>query len=397
MKKIIILIILFVHTFFYSQTSQPEKSNGYVLEYNSLKDFKYQVFKPIKIKLIDSQNEIDYSKIEGVLQSYFSATNLNWAKSDYLDSIVNITRDDEHFQKIKTLDKNTNYIELESAYNFTYNNQDMAFVKFSFTFSGMPFQLLNSLSLAKKDGRWYIKNLSNQVKINMCLTNFKNEFLIDVLKPKSTNILATKSSRYKYIDFDLLFDNFETLDKDAKRKIQDERIWNQQAGLNYNKNTIDQSVTNKTVQTFTFKSSLFYQYGKNDKLFNDDKIKDKYKNELVKSLIPTTTDTIKLIHKITFELNNSKIEIVKYQLNNKFYSKLFGDSKPFDIANTENLLEFIRIIKSKTFDDILRKKTGNDFQSIMNKSVGNTNGINISNLSDLMIQNKISLSKYLDK
>jgi hypothetical protein len=293
MKKIIIITILFTYNIFYSQS---EKSNGYVLEYNSLKDFQYQVLKPTKIKLANSQNEIDYSKIEGLLQSYFSANNINWAKSDYLDSTVTITRDKEHFEKIKTLDKNTNYIELENIYNFKYNNQDMAYIKFSFTFSGVPFQLLNFLSLTKKNGRWYIYNLPNQVKISMCLTNLNNSFLLDVLKPKSLNFIKNKSSKYGYVDFDLLFDNYQALDKNEKRKIEDDRIWNQQIGFDYNKKTIDAMISNKVLQTFVFENSVFSEYGKNEWLYNDLKIKEKYKNELVSSIIPNNNDTIKLIH-----------------------------------------------------------------------------------------------------
>jgi len=393
MKKIIILLILFTYNIFYSQN---ENSNGYVLEYNSLKDFKYQVLKPVKIKLIDNQNEIDYSKIEGLLQSFFSANNIIWAKSDYLNSNVNTSRDNEHFEKIKKLDKNTNYIELENIYNFNYNNNEMAYIKFSFTFSELPFQLLSFLSLIKKDGRWYIYNIPNQVKISMCLTNFNNSFLSDILQTKSSNFLKNKSSRYQYIDFDLLYDNYQTLDQNEKRKIEDERIWNQKVGLNYNKHLTDETIINKTVQTFVFNNSFFSQYGKKETLYNDPKIKDKYKNELVSFIIPSNNDTIRLVHKLTFQINNSKIEIVKYELNSKFYAKLLIDSQQFDIANIENLTEFIRIVKSETIRDILRRNSGKDFKDIMAKSVGNTNGINISNLADLVILNKGLLSKYLD-
>ncbi|OMQ13418.1 hypothetical protein [[Flexibacter] sp. ATCC 35103] len=393
MKKIIVLTILLAYNIFYSQN---ENSNGYVLEYNSLKNFKYQILKPVKIKLVDNKNEIDYSKIEGLLQSYFSANNIIWAKSDYIDSSVVISRDKEHFEKIKTLDKNENYIELENIYNFNYDNNDMAYVKFSFTFSEIPFQILNFLSLIKKDERWYIYNLPNQIKISMCLTNLNNLFLGDILNPKSSNLLKNKSSRYQYIDFDLLYDNYQALNQNEKRKIEDERIWNQNVGFNYNKETINVTISNKTVQTFAFNSSLFFKYGKKDKLYNDLKVKEKYKNELISSIIPNNNDTIKLVHKLAFQLRNSKIEIVKYQLNNKFYSKLLTDSQQLDIANIDNLSEFIRIIKSENLQDILSRNSGKDFENIIAKSLGNTNGLNISNLSDLVIKDKTKLSKYLD-
>jgi len=242
MKKIIILTILLANNILYSQN---ENSNGYVLEYNTLKDFKYQIFNPIQIRLVNSQSEIDYSKIEGLLQSYFSANNIMWAKNDFLDSNAKISKDNEHFEKIKTLDKNTNYIALENIYSFNYNNYEMAYAKFSFTFSEVPFQILNFLSLIKKDGRWYIYNIPNQVKISICLTNLNNSFLSDILKPKSTNFLKAKSSRGQYLDFDLLFDSYQSLNENEKRKIEDERIWNQNAELDYNKcNYIRQNCTN---------------------------------------------------------------------------------------------------------------------------------------------------------
>jgi hypothetical protein len=208
--------------------------------------------------------------------------------------------------------------------------------------------------------------------------------------------MKNQSSRYQYVDFDLLFDNYQALTTIEKRKIEDERIWNPKVGLNYNKNGNNITVSNKTIQTFIFENAIFSEYGKKERLYNDPKIKDQYKNELVNSIIPTNNDTIKLVHKLRFKLNNSKIEIVKYQLNDKFYAKLLTNSQQLDIANIDNLTEFFRTVKSETFKDILRRNFGKDFQDIMSKSTGNTNGINISNLSDLVLKDKNKLSKYLD-
>lgn len=390
---ILILTFIFSTSVFYSQVND---ANGVVLEYNSVKAFDYTALKPKKLKLVNSSNEIDYSTIEGVVQSYFSANTLEWAKSDYKDSLLTISRDQEHFDKLKSLDKEKNYVEIENIYKFEYNNKSMAYVKFSFTFEGVPFQILNFLSLTNEGGRWYIYNIANQVKISMCLTNLSNSFLLDILSPKSSNLMKNQSSRYQYVDFDLLFDNYQALTTIEKRKIEDERIWNPKVGLNYNKNGNNITVSNKTIQTFIFENAIFSEYGKKERLYNDPKIKDQYKNELVNSIIPTNNDTIKLVHKLRFKLNNSKIEIVKYQLNDKFYAKLLTNSQQLDIANIDNLTEFFRTVKSETFKDILRRNFGKDFQDIMSKSTGNTNGINISNLSDLVLKDKNKLSKYLD-
>lgn len=111
MKKLFIILLLSFHYVAYSQNN-----NGYVVEYNLPVTVEFDVYDtPLRINKVELQNQIDYSSIKGLLQSYLSANNINWAKSEYINKEEKITRDNEHFVAVKKSTIN-DYIQLESAW-----------------------------------------------------------------------------------------------------------------------------------------------------------------------------------------------------------------------------------------------------------------------------------------
>lgn len=106
---------------------QTEENNGIVIEYNKDLTIEYITYNPpLRINKVENQSKIDYSKIEGLVQSFFSASNLNWALSDYLNENPKTGRGEKHFDAIKELDPQKKYSQLETIYKFVYNSRQFA-------------------------------------------------------------------------------------------------------------------------------------------------------------------------------------------------------------------------------------------------------------------------------
>ncbi|SIS40361.1 hypothetical protein SAMN05421766_101577 [Zobellia uliginosa] len=96
--KLIYLLILL-----YAFTVQGQKENlGIVVEYTAPIDLTFQTYDPpLKIKKTTQKEGINYKEIEGLLQSFFSASDMEWALSDYLAKNATTSRDESHFETIK--------------------------------------------------------------------------------------------------------------------------------------------------------------------------------------------------------------------------------------------------------------------------------------------------------
>ena len=77
-------------------------AQNFIVEKNEEIDITYSIYSPpLKINPVKFQKDIDYSKISGLLQSYLSADNLEWALSDYFVKPNSIDRNQEHFVAVK--------------------------------------------------------------------------------------------------------------------------------------------------------------------------------------------------------------------------------------------------------------------------------------------------------
>ncbi|MFL0125901.1 hypothetical protein V2590_14605, partial [Tenacibaculum maritimum] len=113
--------------------SQFKKGEGAAIRFSKEVIATYKIYEtPLLINQVGSQKEIDYSTYEGLIQSFFSASNRKWALSEYLDGRTKIVRDEEHFEAVKKNDTSKNYIQIETVYEYNYNGRNMAFVKYSF-------------------------------------------------------------------------------------------------------------------------------------------------------------------------------------------------------------------------------------------------------------------------
>lgn len=409
MKKILIIAITFIsHVIF----AQIEVKEGIPLEYNDIKEISFKIFKPaLKINKAQKQASIDYSKIEGLVQSYFSATDSIWDKSDYLDKTHKSVKDNEHYNSVKKSNPEREYIEIESIYEFTHNNQKRNYVKYAITIDGLPFQVVAVLSCVEINERWYIDNLFNQSNLLSLISKLNSEklgllFQFDKINNEIISKIKAKCSMNDgVIDINLLYDFYLTESKNRESKyikeIRDERNWIE----NYHYPKAEISIlpivkTYKVNMPFSLDNAVFSVYDKDNNILNNNpKINEKYKNKIEIKLLPSSTETINLIHKLKFSYNNNDYYIIKYQKNGKFYVDNLSEDKSVNEILFKNLNNLMLKLKSNVFIDLNSTSSlPKDLENIRSQSINKSEGmLNLTVLNQVIEKNKTSLSKYLDE
>jgi hypothetical protein len=156
-----------------------EQAQDFAKEYKLTLDITYKVYNPaIKIKIADKQTDIDYTKKEGLLQSFFSADNAIWAQSDYADTIRKTAKDEEHFKKIKILDKEKNFINYESSYDFNYSTYSYNTTTTGYDGEG---QITSALDYVLNDDmpKVYMTTGHNELSLSNTFTSALNKENVD--------------------------------------------------------------------------------------------------------------------------------------------------------------------------------------------------------------------------
>lgn len=366
-----------------------QTNNGYIVECNRPTMVDYQVYNPpLRINKVNSQSQIDYSTIEGLLQSYSSANNLTWAMSEYLEKPEKIVRDNEHFEAVKKSAVD-DYIQFETAYIFNNESRKFAFVKYSMIFEKLPFAWTSLMILENQNNRWYISSLINQNQVLLLLGNANNQFLTDCFNGKSTdkdieNIIkkCTVNNQLSIRRLSLEIDKF---DDRLKNKFFDERITNsnaefRNAQINSSKKKYEFSVT----QPFLINQFEIFEYGKSDKnLLKNVHTDSLYRNMPEYTLLDTLIAT-DLLSKAMID----NYCIIKYKQKDKIQTK---------IINEQNIqYNFL----SGFVDMFTRYKTSfvmNLFANIKEEYAGSSGGVNVDELIFYVNNNKKSFEKYLEK
>jgi len=384
-KTVIISLCLFaIANTLFSQTN-----NGYIVEYNQPVIADYQVYDPpLRINKINAQSKIDYSTIEGLLQSYLSADNLAWAMSEYLEKPKKIVRDDEHFEAVKksTID---DYIQLETTYIFNNESRKFAFVKYSMIFEKLPFAWTNMMILENKNNRWYISGLINQNQVLFLLGNANNQFLIDCFNGKSTDKDVEKIIKEctvnKQLSMRKLSLEIDKFDDRLKKKFFDERITNKNtdfrnAQINSSKTKYESNVT----QPFLINQFEISEYGKSDKnLLKNVHTDSLYRNMPEHMLLDTLIATDLLSKAIIDDYC-----IIKYKQNDKIQTKIINEQN----IQYNFLGDFVDIFAQYKTSFIMKL-----FDNIKEEYAGSSGGINIDELIGYVKSNERSFMKNMEK
>jgi len=393
MKKLIIIFLLSFHYVAHSQNN-----NGYVVEYNLPITVEFEVYDtPLRINKVESQSQIDYSSIKGLLQSYLSANNINWAKSEYINKEEKITRDNEHFVAVKKSTIN-DYIQLESAYIFTYQNRQLAFVKYSFVFEKLPFPWTSLMILENKDNRWYISKLINQNQILLLLGNLSNSFLIDCFTGKSKDAEITKIISDTVINNKISIGRLglqiNKFDDRLKKKFYDSRITDDKA--DFRNGTINSEMKRYDVNIlhpFLIEQFTIADYDKSEQNLTKNEITVNKYQKSPEAILLNPEVPIDLISKISINDNIKKYTLIKYRKGGEIQSIIIEEvNSNYQIAHGTPFDNFAQIIT--------RYKTSfikNLFDNVKDDYKGSDGGTNIDELFFYINKNEVVLAKYLDK
>ena len=339
-KSILVLFTLFTSYFGFTQDN-----NGFIVEYNKLIPIEYQVYTPpLRINKVEKQSDIDYSKIEGLLQSYLSADNIDWAKSEYISTPKEINRNEEHFDAVKKANLD-DYIQLETAYIFDYQNRKFAFVKYSLIFKELPFPWTSLMVLENKNNHWYISELINQNQILLLLGNMSNDFILDCLNQemKDTDLkkIIDKARIGNTISIGKLSLEIDSLGERLKNKFYDKRIIDESVDFrNALLNSPLKSYHYEVYHPFLIKLFQIYEYEPNTVV---DKNMNTFKGEVESILL--SDEPINLLSKIYIDYGDEQYYLIKYKKNNKVMVDIIKNDKgQFKIVNNNSLRDLALIL-----------------------------------------------------
>ena len=402
MKKIVIVLNMLVTFACFSQFS---KDQGVAIRYSKEVKAKYSIYEtPLRVNQVQTQEEIDYTSYEGLMQSFYSASNREWALSEYLDGRKKIVRDEEHFNAVKRNNVDKNYLQIETVYEYDYYGRSMAFVKYSFIVEKIPFPVIGVISMEKVKNRWYISDLLNQENMIIVFSNFEPSVLLELLRGQSddklvSDLIDKTRGKKNSLDFEKLVTIYRGWIRNKERgkivTVKDKRLTiegykSADAKLNQSPKVFK---TNGA-QGFILEESFFEAYPKKSRLTNDDKTKKKYEGHPEYELIngePTT-----LVFKMSFMSGKDVYSIIKYnQANSLKVTLLKKEGKRYKTVNGEftDWLDLFKQTKSQLIYDLY----DDEKLSAIKKQVFNESGVLDMNMLIRTIKdNKTSLSKYFE-
>jgi len=389
--------------------SQDNTNLGIIAEYNKPLQIEYIMYNPpLKIGQINKQSKIDYSNLEGLIQSFYSASNLKWALSDYLDKEAKTDRDQEHFDAVRKTDVKKNYIQIETVYKFEYNARPFACVKYSFIMDKVPFPFIGMMSAEKSNGRWYISNLLNQSDVKAFLSTFDQNVVNDLFGQKSDNVeLSNIANKLKnidgYFDFTRIIKMYSSFmnNPEAKQLLKDKRLTIKDTPFrNAELKSIPKAYKYQVSHPFILSKSIFSKYkSKNQKIIKDEKTTKRFLNKPESLLLKETP--ISLINKFYFIDDNTNYYIIKYLDGQKKTLTIKGENGTYSIFKSGKFKDWEDLflnIKSDFFIELSKKgaKDG-DLKKIKEEITSISEGVNLDLLSEYVKENKSSLSKYLEE
>lgn len=401
--KLINLLILL-----YAFTVQGQQENlGIIVEYTASIDLTFQTYEPpLKIIKASQKESIDYKKIEGLLQSFFSASDMEWALSDYLAENATTPRDERHFENIKKIDVDKNYIQLEMVYGFNYQGRQMAYVRYSFIMDQMPFPIIGMISAEFSEGRWFISTLLNQSDVFTVLSNLEPGVLKQLFSGKSTNAdinkIIAKTSRNGQFNIFLMGQLYSEFNKDEsiKSQIKDKRLIIKDYEFKNASLTVKPESTKYTIlNPFVLDQAKFLEYTKKDKgVMNDEKGQKAYEGKPEAIVLKTTP--VDFMVKLEFTTQSKTYHLIKYFDSTAQVVLITNNEGNFSISQSKQFDSwkmFFTELKTEVLDSIFNKDYSNSkLEKIVEDVSRPDGGINIDALIAYFEDNRSELGEYYD-
>lgn len=401
-KPIYLLILL------YAFSVQGQQENlGIVVEYTAPIDLTFQTYDPpLKIKKTSQKEGINYKEIEGLLQSFFSASDMEWALSDYLAENATTSRDKSHFEAIKKIDADKNYIQLEMVYGFNYQGRQMAYVRYSFIMDQMPFPIIGIISAEFSEGRWFINTLLNQSDVFTVLSNLDPVVLKQLFSGKSSNPdinkIIAKTSQNGLFNMFLMGQLYTEFNKDEsiRSQMKDKRLIIKDYEFKNASLTVKPVTTKYTVlNPFVLDQAKFLEYTKKDKgVMNDEKGQKAFEGKPEAIVLKNTP--IDFMVKLEFTTQGKTYHLIKYFDSTAQVVLITNNEGNFSISPSKQFDSwkmFFAEIKSDVLDSIFNKNISDSkLEKIVEDVSRIDGGINIDALITYFEDNRTELGEYYD-
>jgi len=184
------ILILFSVVLSISNTiGQNIENSNLILSISEDKDLNFHSYQPrliIKANL-KNQNEAKNEFPEQLMESILSAINQEWVNYNRLGGGEKARKKtQEHFDKIKTMNKDKNYFELHHKLVFDLGSVPTAIIKFFF-YQENEEPLSASYVLQKQNNRWYLTSHPSISFLAIIVMRLKTEVLEGIVLGNSEN------------------------------------------------------------------------------------------------------------------------------------------------------------------------------------------------------------------
>ena len=365
-----------------------------VIEYDKEYPVDFHIYNSSNsiVKKVLKNSKVNTSTPEELVQAYFFATDSISLKSLFYDKADYSPKKQKHFDATKNLNYDTNYVTLLHKFSYEHDGNQMCYINYIFKYENIDFTMPTNLSCIKKNNKWYIYKLGNQMNINEILWTFKSCKILQLIDggnlndAKTNNLITSTRSTNNGLDINKLYlqsKKFNAADLEFFTMKKDNSC--SYSGVEFLKNK-------KIISSFLWKSINVEKFDAEENSKN---------KSLINSLKTKPTDSICLDSRLVVNFDNKSYSILKYKdcLTGKSFSKTNSNELPLAVKEFFYVFEKLKttFISDLTNQSALEKSQPGNFTQIFEKTRGQYNALNTTKLYSVFEQNKLLFGEYLNE
>lgn len=221
---------IFALLFMFAQTLYSQEYNNRVYSYNTEK-MSYFKYENIKIfATLKNISEVENKTPEQLAQSILSCSSREWDIKNTLGGAENVAeKTKKEYDKIKSMDKEKNFLELISKVEFDIDNIRTAIVKIYYFSETFPKPQVGIFVMQQYNGVWYKTNTRQVNNIALTIMRLKPDILDDLINENYSSVhlrqIKQNITTNGILDFNKLsveFDRLSEIDDPILTNIKDE-------------------------------------------------------------------------------------------------------------------------------------------------------------------------------
>jgi hypothetical protein len=391
---------------------------GNSLDKNEIEYLKYQPFLRLKNRY-SSFDQVRNSTPEELMISQMSVLDNDWLSYNFSEKIRWTA---QQFERIKTQNKENNYIELVRKVSYTFKNVKYSIMRVSIFDEKRKNPVTVSLMAKFKENRWVLVQNKSGSPLEFFLMNLGLDYLDALFENEKTSNIKFN----EFIKSSWIGNKFELakaysklgnsmLDNDTSLRAIYER--NNPTVINkdsqkYNSNFSFEKKKIKTDYLIPLSNQRYCNYFINEL----SEFKEKGINKLIEYLKITNASSegekpkITPIHKFEYSKKETKLIFIKYLIktnnsNEEYLTNVFesvdGTFKQYkELDDSDKLIkDIITVSKQEIITEFSNGEDNTEYPEInkLKALIKDANGIlDIKKLAQVVKENKSTLSKYLD-